>query len=124
MVFMTFNWRAAYSTNNGASFTQLDPTTIFPNGDDGGFCCDQIVQYASSINRILWLLQYSTATDKKGNVRNRYRLAVASPEDIKKSNGTAWTYWDFTTTQVGISNGSARLPWIWRWGQQVGVLQH
>ena len=110
VVFLTFNWSAAYSTNNGASFTQLDPTTIFPNGDDGGFCCDQIVQYASSINRILWLLQYSTATDKKGNVRNRYRLAAASPEDVKKSNGTAWTYWDFTTAQVGISNGWLDYP--------------
>ena len=110
VVFMTVNSHAAYSTNHGASFTQIDPTTIFPNSDDGGFCCDQIVQYAASIDRMLWLMQYRSATDKKGNVRNRYRLAAASPDDIKKSNGTAWIYWDFTSGQVGISNGWLDYP--------------
>src|SRR5439155_17156728 len=57
VVFMTANQFAAYSTDGGATFTQLDPTTIFPE-DDGGFCCDQIVQYVPSIDRFIWLLQY------------------------------------------------------------------
>ncbi len=110
VVFVTANWFAAYSTDHGATFNKLTPSSIFPNGADGGYCCDQIVVYVASIDRIVWLLQYSKATDSKGNVRNRNRLAAASPADIKSSNGTAWTYWDFTTAQVGITNGWLDYP--------------
>jgi hypothetical protein len=53
VVFSTANWVAAYSDDGGGSFTQLDPTTVFPN-DAVGFCCDQIVQYVPSINRFIW----------------------------------------------------------------------
>ena len=34
IVFVTSNWYAAFSKNNGGSFTQLDPTTIFPQHAD------------------------------------------------------------------------------------------
>jgi hypothetical protein len=84
VIFLSANWRVAYSTNGGTSFTVLDPTTIFPN-DAVGFCCDQIIQYAPSIDRFFWLLQGTG-----------YRLAMASPADIQSSNGTAWTYWNLT----------------------------
>jgi hypothetical protein len=96
VIFETYNWSAAYSTNGGSSFTQVDPTTIFPNGADGGFCCDQIVEYAASIDRIIWIMQFS----KGSNGENRYRIAAASPHDIQTSNGTAWTYWDITSAQI------------------------
>ncbi len=95
VVFATVNWYAAYSTNNGASFNQLDPTTIFPNNTNGGFCCDQIVQYAASVDRMIWLMQYGSG----------YRIAAASPTTIKNSNGTGWTYWDITAAQLGFNNG-------------------
>jgi hypothetical protein len=84
LIFSTANWTAAYSMDSGATFTQLDPTTIFPN-DAVGFCCDQIVQYVPQINRFVWLLQ-----------GNGYRLAMASPDDIRNNGGTAWTYWNLT----------------------------
>jgi hypothetical protein len=84
VIFVSANFRVAYSTNGGGNFTILDPTTIFPN-DAVGFCCDQIIQYAPSIDRFIWLLQGTG-----------YRLAVASPADIQSSNGTAWTYWNLT----------------------------
>jgi len=87
VIFATANWRAAYSTD-GTTFHQLDPTTIFPN-DAVGFCCDQIVQYAPSIDRFIWLLQGPGG----------YRLATASPQSIINSHGTAWTYWNFTPGQ-------------------------
>lgn len=106
VVFVTANWFAAYSTNNGGSFTQLNPSTIFPNAD-GGFCCDQIVQYVPSINRIIWLMQYSRAA---GPGPNRYRIAAASPADVKSSHGTAWTYWDITSTQLGYGNNWIDYP--------------
>ena len=88
VVFVAANWFAAYSTD-GVHFTQLDPTTIFPN-DAVGFCCDQIVQYVPSIDRFIWLLQ-----------GNGVRIASASPADIKNSGGTAWTYWNLTPDVFG-----------------------
>jgi hypothetical protein len=94
VVFVTANWTAAYSTDGGNTFTQLDPTTIFPN-DAVGFCCDQIVQYIPSIDRFIWFLQ-----------GNGYRLASARPADIISSGGTAWTYWNLTPQVFGQPNGT------------------
>ncbi len=93
VVFATANWVAAYSTDGGI-FTQLDPTTIFPN-DAVGFCCDQVVQYVPSIDRFIWFIQ-----------GNGYRLASASPADIISSGGTAWTYWNLTPQLFGQPNGT------------------
>ena len=93
VIFVSANWRVAFSTDGGSTFKILDPTTIFPN-DAVGFCCDQIVQYAPSIDRFIWLLQGTG-----------YRLAMASPADIKNSSGTAWTYWNLTPTLFGKCTG-------------------
>jgi hypothetical protein len=117
LVFLTGNTYALLSTDGGASFTQLDPTTIFPNFDpqgnliDGGLCCDQVAHYIPGINRVVWLMQFwpgRVETDPNGNVTlmadNRLRLAAASPEQIVASGGTAWTYWDITTATLGLTN--------------------
>ena len=93
VIFATANLTAAYSTDDGATFTQLDPTTIFP-ADAVGYCCDQIVQYVASVDRFFWLLQ-----------GNGYRLAMASPAAIIASGGTAWTYWNLTPTVFGACTG-------------------
>lgn len=92
VVFVSANSFAAYSTNGGSTFTQLDPTRIFPN-DAIGFCCDQIVHYVPSIDRFVWLLQ--------GSGFSGYRLAVASPAQIIASGGTAWTYWNLPASLFG-----------------------
>jgi hypothetical protein len=84
IIFATTNWTADVSTNGGASFTQMNPTTVFPN-DAVGYCCDQVVQYVPSIDRFIWVLQ-----------GNGYRIASASPAAVKSSGGTAWTYWNLT----------------------------
>lgn len=98
VIFVTANLTAAFSTD-GVHFTQLDPTTIFP-ADAIGFCCDQIVQYAPSIDRFIWLLQGATP--------GGYRIAVAKPADIiKYSGGTqAWTWWNLTPQVFGQPNGT------------------
>jgi len=98
IIFSSANSLAAYSTNNGTSFTQLNPTAIFPN-DAVGFCCDQIVQYAPSINRFIWLLQ-----------GNGVRLAVASPAQVQSSSGTAWTYWNLTPDIFGFTGSGFDYP--------------
>ncbi len=94
VIFVTANSRAAFSTDGGASFTSLNPTTIFP-ADAIGFCCDQIVQYVPSIDRFVWLIQ--------GGGFSGYRLAVASPAQIDASNGTVWTYWNLPANLFGCT---------------------
>ncbi len=115
VIFETANWYASFSTNGGSTFTQLNPTTVFPNTADGGFCCDQIVQYAPSIDRFIWIMQFAEgtlSTDPPGisTGTNRYRIAVASPASVKSSSGTSWTYWDITSPQ--INGASATTIWF------------
>ncbi len=99
VVLATANHYISYSTDAGTSFTSLDPTTIFDNTADGGLCCDQIVQYVPSIDRFIWLMQFSVGTDGK----NRLRIAAASPETVSSSKCTSWTYWDLTSDALGIT---------------------
>ncbi len=110
VILISANWSIAYSTDGGSTFKVLDPTTIFPN-DAIGYCCDQIIQYAPSIDRFIWLLQGTG-----------YRLAMASPADIKNSNGTSWTYWNLSPSLFGkcagpdypdlsIGNNSLYISW-------------
>ena len=68
IIFETANWYAAFSIDGGTTFTQISPYTTFPSAD-GGFCCDQIVTYAPSIDRFIWVMQYNQtqlSTDAAG----------------------------------------------------------
>ncbi|MGB9467053.1 MAG: hypothetical protein WBR10_18245 [Candidatus Acidiferrum sp.] len=103
VVFVTANFYAAYSKDGGATFTKLDPTTIFPN-DNVGLCCDQIVQYVPSIDRFIWLLQGTDASAVQQP--NGQRIASASPAQIISSSGTSWTYWDLTPGVFGEPIGT------------------
>jgi hypothetical protein len=98
VVLATANRYISYSTDSGGTFTSLDPTTVFDNTADGGFCCDQIVQYSPSIDRFIWLMQFSSGADGK----NRVRIAAASPETVATSKCTSWTYWDLTSDALGV----------------------
>jgi len=91
-IMITANTWMSLSKNGGTSYAQINPTTIFPQ-DDGGFCCDQVVVYVPSIDMFVWILQYwSGATGK-----NRIRMAAQTTAQVRSSNGTAWTYWDFVS---------------------------
>jgi hypothetical protein len=117
VVFLTGNTFAALSTDAGATFTALDPTTIFPSGPtkdaagnflDNGLCCDQVVQYAPQIDRFIWLMQFCGAAAATGGNclggTNRLRIAYASPDAIVNSGGTAWTYFDIASATVNVGN--------------------
>jgi len=105
VVFITANSDAVYSINGGSTFTTLNPTKIFANNVAGGFCCDQIVQYVPSIDRFVWLMQFSRGKNSDGQkVGNLQRLAVASPSAIASNAQTAWTYWDLTSADFGLGN--------------------
>jgi hypothetical protein len=91
-IMMTGNVWMALSEDGGASFSNLNPTTIFPQSD-GGLCCDQVIVYVPRIDMFVWLMQYWT--DGSGN--NRIRIAAQTTAEVRASNGTAWTYWDFVS---------------------------
>lgn len=74
------------------SFHPVDPTSVFPAGGIP-FCCDQVVQYAPTIDRFIWVMQLWN-----GNNGSAYRIAVSSPADIATYAGTRWTYWDLTAS--------------------------
>ncbi len=92
-VFMTGNWYAARSSDGGQTFAFVNPYTTFP-ASDGGFCCDQVVQYIPSIGRFVWLLQYITDV----NNENRFRIAVATPGQVASNS---WSYTDITSDALG-----------------------
>jgi hypothetical protein len=103
VVLATGNKYAIYSTDGGTTFTTIDPTTVFDNTADGGFCCDQIVQYIPNIDRFIWLMQFNNGA----NGKNRLRIAAASPETVSSSKCTSWTYWDLTSDALGVVTTAA-----------------
>lgn len=113
-VMMTGNTWMGLSTYGGANFNVINPTTIFPQ-DDGGLCCDQVVQYVPQYDMFVWLMQYWQSGDD-----NRIRIAVQKTANVVASGGTAWTYWDFvsdvfhptgTLDYNDMSFGKANLYW-------------
>jgi len=97
-VMTTGNFWMSLSLDGGQTFTTVNPTTIFPQ-DFGGFCCDQVLQYVPKYDLFVWLLQYGKDT----NGVNAIRIAVQNTQEVRNSNGTAWTYWDFTNTTFASS---------------------
>lgn len=91
-----------FSVNGGTSFTQEDPTTIFPQSD-GGLCCDQVVVYDGNTDLFFWIMQYSS--DSAG--QNRLRVAYQHPASLK-TNFKLWTYFDLT---IATFNGSVALDY-------------
>jgi hypothetical protein len=96
-VMTTGNTYMSLSLDGGQSFTSVNPTTIFPN-DYGGLCCDQVLQYVPEFDMFVWLLQYRTSGGQ-----NAIRIAVQNTQLVRSSNGTSWTYWDFTNDALAPS---------------------
>jgi hypothetical protein len=92
-VLITANWFAAFSTNNGATFTYVNPDTTFPQIPNQPFCCDQVAVYVPKHDVMFWYLQY--VQDGTGNTG---RLAVAQGPDIATQQ---WRFYDFTPRGVG-----------------------
>jgi len=97
-VFYASNWFAAVSTNGGSSFTYVNPYSTFPFVN-GGFCCDQAVQYAKSQDMLIWGLQYV-----KDSASGTLRIAVAVGSANVANN--SWTYWDWNPQSFGYASGN------------------
>lgn len=96
LVLSTGNTYLRVSVDDGANFTEIDPTTIFPNAD-GGLCCDQVMLFDPTTNLFFWLLQYNSLlnpTDPTKPGPNRLRIAWKSPQDIKANIKAPWAFVD------------------------------
>ena len=103
IIFTTGNKYAAISLDGGATFNEIDPTIYSGSANpatDGGFCCDQVVQYLPSIDRFAWLIQYW------GNSKNanKLRLITFHPSDLTASGIGPWLFVDFLSTDVKLKN--------------------
>ncbi len=98
------NWYAAKSSDGGTTFGYMDPFTSFPNPPNLAFCCNQVVNYISSIDTFVWLLQYG---NRKGPwADNIQRLAFAKTADVVAGR---WRLFDITTQSLGVK-GSLHFP--------------
>src|SRR3954453_11456640 len=105
-IFVTHNWYAESSTNNGSSFSYVNPFAIFPSSPaafSGGFCCDQRVAQDASRDLVFWYLQY-IKTGSTSSSTNGVRLAVTQGQSGLASN--SWLYYDFTPALLGLPAGT------------------
>jgi len=97
VVFLSGNFFAAVSENNGATFSYISPSATFPPANDG-FCCDQHVYYERTRGAWFWLLQYAE------NGTNTQRIAVANSQSDVVSN--TWFWYDFTPESFGYPSSN------------------
>jgi hypothetical protein len=81
--FQTGNWYAGKSSNRGATWTFVNPFTMFGSG----FCCDQVVLYDPGRNVWFWLLQYTDG-----------HLVLANSKDLVNWCSYSWFPSSFGTT--------------------------
>jgi hypothetical protein len=100
---MVWNSAAATSTDRGANYQYIFPGdgTAFVNSD-GGFCCDQRVQYVAAYDLWIWEQQYWPSQSSPYN--NRIRLVVAHGD--AEFDAHTYRYWDFTAQAAGLSPGT------------------
>jgi hypothetical protein len=120
VIMLSYNSRVMLSTNGGANYQELAPTTIFPSGPtsdaagnplDKGFCCDQIIRYLPQIDRFVWLMQFCGTGSTCLSGINKVRIASASPQDIINTAGAGgWTYWDLTSATFNLGNTTMDYP--------------
>lgn len=87
-----------FSKDSGGSWNRFDPKTMFPTLGSG-FCCDQVVHYIPRVDLFVWYMQHNKGADGSGV----FRIAVASPSDMKSNFQTAWTYWDFRSDDFDLA---------------------
>jgi hypothetical protein len=108
LVLYTTNTKDAFSVNGGRSFSPLDPSTVFPTAA-GGFCCDQVVTYVPSVDRFVWVLQYSDGTGgaQDSTQPNVIRVATATSASFLSCNAGCWSYYDWTPADLGAKSPAA-----------------
>jgi hypothetical protein len=97
VVLFTGNTYLGASKNSGASFVDLDSTTFLLKLP--GRAVDQVMIFVPHIKTFAWMMQHGqSAGTNDGNVR----LAIASADKLATSFTTAWTVFDFTSSDFGF----------------------
>ena len=91
-LFVTGNWYASRSTDNGGSFTYVDPYNTTPSAA-GGFCCDQLTLYDPRRRIWIWILQYI----KTSSGSNVFRIAISRDGSFPANS---WYWWDIAPTTL------------------------
>lgn len=89
-LFVTGNWFAARSADDGRAWRALSPFARFAPAA-GGFCCDQVALFVPALQVWVWLLQYTPGDDGE----NLLRLAVSSRPDFADAH-----HWDLVPSRV------------------------
>jgi hypothetical protein len=103
IIFTTANWFAAISIDGGTTFSTINPTVYAGPANpatDGGFCCDQVVQYLPSLDRFVWLIQYVPNAKSV----NKLRLISFHPRDVDTKGIKSWIYLDIASTDLKLKN--------------------
>ena len=106
VVVMSGNLWLKLSIDGGKTFADLDFTKIFANDTTfGGWAGDQVIHYVPSIDCFVLYVQ-SKAGSNPNVSKNVIKVALASPDDLKKFSGDkrAWRrQWHFTSDDFGLS---------------------
>ena len=90
-VFVTGNWYASRSGDDGATWTWVDPVNTTP-GAAGGFCCDQLALYDSARAIWIWIIQY-----RQAGASNVFRIAVTRDANFPAGG---WYWWDIAPSTL------------------------
>ncbi len=103
-VFATGNWWAARSTNQGVSWSYIDPFSDFAD-----FCCDQDVIYDRSRDLFIWLRQGVP----DGSNHNRFKLGVSTDDGASFCTYTvdapAGEWYDYP--HLALTNNNVYITW-------------
>lgn len=94
-LYVTGNWYATKSLDNGSSWQYVSPFTTLPSAA-GGFCCDQLAHYDRSRDCFFWLLQYI----KDNNSENVFRIAIKKGASLQNNT---WYWYDFSPKSVNAA---------------------
>jgi hypothetical protein len=83
VVIYTYNEGAAYSDDGGNTFHVIDANGLCAEFGKS-LIGDQVITYVPRINQFAWVM---LTTDQN------LVLAMATPEEVQESGGTAWTAW-------------------------------
>lgn len=102
VVVYTGNLFAAYSVDGGATFSSMDLGGLCKAHGQSP-CCDQVVIYIPSITQFAWVI-----LTNEGNLV----LALASPMEVRDSNGRSWTSWLIPAKQFGDGRSTFDQPTV------------
>ena len=98
VVLYTGNTYLMASTDGGLAFTEHDTSTFLPAAQ--GRPVDQVIIYVPHRRMFAWMMQHN-ATPASGD--GNFRLAVARLADVAADVESAWTVYDFTSSDLGES---------------------